>query len=299
MFGKVKTVHSETPNLPDQPTLNPLGLKRFGKKLYAAIALTVVVIIAVALFVPQGAAAIPLNVDYQIGEKMVYNTTMMGTYETQNAELPASMQSLNNANIYSTETIEVVGFDGEYYTLNHTHTMTLNDKPFSYSVLEKMNKTGYSTYILNLGSTSQEIPNTSMKSESYLAQLLNKPEVKVGDTITIPYPNATASIGLTGELTMTFASIEDLTVPAGTYKVFRIDITSKNLKLSYKPSTGLPSLDVQTSIDIDVTYQIFLEYGTMRQIKSIMQETVSYQSTTMEYTMHITMDTTLNQHIKP
>ncbi|MCW4024797.1 MAG: hypothetical protein NWF01_07165 [Candidatus Bathyarchaeota archaeon] len=193
----------------------------------------------------------------------------------------------------------MVDFDGEYYTLNHTHTFTLNDTPFSYSMTEKMNKTGYSTYLLNLGSASQEIPNTSMTSASYLTQLLSKPEVKVGDTITIPYPNLVASMGMTGELTMTFAGIEDLTVPAGTYHVFRIDITSNDLKLSYKPSTGIPSLDVQTNMDINVTYQIFMEYGTMRQIKASMQETISYQSETIEYTMHLTTDTTLSEHTKP
>jgi hypothetical protein len=275
------------------------GSRWFGKKIYAIIALIAVVIVAIALFIPQGAAAIPLNVDYTVGEKMAYETTITATYETQNTQPTANMQPITNATVYSTETIDVIDFDGEYYTLNHTHTFTLKDTPFSYSMTEKMNKTGYSTYILNLGSASQEVPNTSMTSASYLTQLLSKPEVKVGDTITIPYPNLVASMGMTGKLTMTFAGIEDLTVPTGTYHVFRIDITSNDLKLSYKPSTGIPSLDVQTNMDINVTYQIFMEYGTMRQIKSSMQETISYQSETIEYTMHLTTDTTLREHTTP
>ena len=33
-----------------------------------------VVVIAVALLVPQGVAAIPLTVDYVVGEKMIYDS---------------------------------------------------------------------------------------------------------------------------------------------------------------------------------------------------------------------------------
>ena len=108
------------------------------------------------------------------------------------------------------QTIEVINFDGEYYTLNHTITMTLGDKPFSFSTLEKMNKTGYSAYIFNLGNTTQEIPNTTITSNSYLTQLLNKPEVKVGDSINVPYPSISSSMAMTGDLTMTFKGFEDL-----------------------------------------------------------------------------------------
>jgi hypothetical protein len=209
--------------------------------------------------------------------------------------------SLNNASVNETQSIEVTDFDGEYYTLNHTTTMTLNDKPYSISIIEKMNKAGYSTYIFNLGNTSQEIPNTGITSNSYLAQLLSKPEVKVGDSINVPYPGVSSTMGMTGDLTMTFKGFEDLTVPAGTYKVFRIDITSNNLSMNFHPTIGNSSLNVPTNINmnIDMNYQIYMEYGTMRQIKSTMQETVSYQSATMNYTMHLTTDMTLTQHIKP
>ncbi len=52
-----------------------------------------------------------------------------------------------------------------------------------------MNKTGYSTFLVNLGNISQEeISDNNPTSSNYLAQLLSKPEVKVGDSITIPYP---------------------------------------------------------------------------------------------------------------
>jgi hypothetical protein len=50
--------------------------------------------------------------------------------------------------------------------------------------------------------------------------------VKVGDSVTVPFPSANVSFGITGTLTMTFGGIQEITVPAGTFKVFRIDVTS-------------------------------------------------------------------------
>jgi hypothetical protein len=50
---------------------------------------------------------------------------------------------------------------------------------------------------------------------------------------------------------------------------------------------------------MNLNYQIYMEYGTLRQIKSKMQQTASLQSSMMNYTTPITMDMTLNEHIKP
>ncbi|MCW4024798.1 MAG: hypothetical protein NWF01_07170 [Candidatus Bathyarchaeota archaeon] len=85
---KLQNISSEDHN----PSLNSKsGSKWFGKKIYAAIALIAVVIIAVAFVIPQGVAAIPLNVEYTVGEKMAYDTTITATYETQNTQPTASM----------------------------------------------------------------------------------------------------------------------------------------------------------------------------------------------------------------
>lgn len=87
-------------------------------------------------------------------------------------------QAPSNVSLGLQQTIEVIDFDGEYYTLNRTSTIISDDKPYSFSILEKINKTGYSTYILDLGNATQEIPSTSITGNSYLIQLLSKPEVK-------------------------------------------------------------------------------------------------------------------------
>jgi hypothetical protein len=198
--------------------------------------------------------------------------------------------------------IEVTGFDGEYYTLNHTLALTSPiGKPLSGSIIEKMNKTGYSAYMLNFGGNQEEIPNNGVTSTSYLAQLLNQPEVKVGDSVNVPFPTYNSSIGISGSLTMTFKGIQDLTVPAGTYKVFRIDITSNDLKMNYQlPLNGVGSfIPSNISIGMNMNYQIYIEYGTMRQIKADMQENVSTQTSTMSYAMNMDMNMTLVEHIQP
>jgi hypothetical protein len=298
-FNKVNAVPSETPSAPSQPELSTGGSKRFGKKLYVVAAIVAVAVIAVALLIPQG-TAIPLNVDYEVGEKMVYDTTMTLTVADFDSALPSTATgALNDTSVNAKQTIEVIDFDGEYYTLNQTTTIMMGGKPFSISMLQKMDKTGCSTYLFSVGGTEQEVPDTSLTSSSYLAQLLNKSEVKVGDRVNVPFPSTLSGMGVTGDLTMTFRGIEDLTVPAGTYKVFRIDITSNDLSISYNPSMTTGGMNLSTKMDMDLNHQMYMEYGTLRQIKSTTLETVSLQSSMMNYTVTLSMDMTLNEHIKP
>ena len=142
---------------------------------------------------------------------------------------------------------------------------------------------------------------TSVTSSSFLAQLLNKPQVKIGDTINVPYPAPTSqNMQITGDLTVTFGNIEDLTTPAGTYKVFKIDITSNNIKMNYNIPAANPNINIPTEIkiDYDMNYQIYLEYGTLREIKSTIQQTALCQSSIITYTGQTTMKMMLNQHIK-
>ena len=300
-----RAVPPEPTNPTEHQPSAPTGLKRFGKKLYVAIAIIAIIIIAAAFFIPQGTTAtIPLSVDYAVGERMVYDSTITMTIDAGNlgAFLNQSSTEPKTTNIDSQQTIEVMSSDGENYLLNHTTTMTALGKPFSYSMTEKMNKTGYSTYLLNMGNTETEISQTSVTSDSYLAQLLSRPEVKVGDSINVPYPSLpSSSIQTTGDLTIKFNDVQDLTVPAGTYKVFRIDITSNNLKMTMSlPQTNSSiALPTSMSMNLDLNFQIYLEYGTMRQIKSTMQESTSYDSPLINMSITMSMDTTLTQHIKP
>ena len=73
MFRFINSDSAPIPNLPDQ-TITSGGGKRFGKKhLIIVAALISIAIIAAAFFIPQSGATIPLNVDFVVGEKMVYD----------------------------------------------------------------------------------------------------------------------------------------------------------------------------------------------------------------------------------
>lgn len=294
------TANTEVGNLP------PIKKKASTKKiLLTLITIAVIATIVATLMIPKGAATLPLEVNYTVGEKMVYDTTMNASFQYNNSSLPIENSILPNAsNIEMTQTIEVTGFDGEYYTLNHTLSMNSATTPISVSLIEKMNKTGYSTYLFDLGTTQQEIPTSnSITSNSYLTQLLSKPEVKVGDTVKVPFPTiGNSTIDVTGDVTMTFKGVQDLTVPAGTYKVFRIDLSCNNLQMTYRPQIG--GISNLTPIDItmnsDLNYQIYIEYGTMRQIKSSMQETITVSSAAITgYSMTENTDMTLIEHSMP
>ena len=285
MFSKVNSVPSETPNSPDQPTLRPTGFKRFGKKLYAATALIAVVIIAIALLIPQGAATIPLSLNYQVGEKMIYEATETITGPVGNIT--------NTGSINSSSSLEVTNFDGEYYTLNRTITIaptTMQENPVSISFIERINKTGYAKYFLP-GQTASLFGNTT--SNPVLETLLSKPDAKVGDTWQIPLNTGNSTIGTTGEMTLKFADIQEITVPAGTYKIFRIDISSNNLSSHIKNSAGTSDTTMSFS------GSIYLEYGTCRQIKSDVQISVTIQSTLLNSTISYSSQMKLLQHMKP
>lgn len=300
---------SENPELSSQPTPEKAGSKRFGKKLYAVIAAVVVIVIVVgALLIPQGSASIPLTVNYVVGEKMVYNTTVNMNLNMGNLTLPDE-SGLNNNNLTANGqlTIDVISFNDPYYTLNQTITMTVDNTPFTYSTIETMDKTGCSAPFGGLGTDSGDVDASNPTGNYYLAQLLDKPVVKVGDSVTIPYPSlasgASSLFGITGDITLTFKGFQDLTVPSGTYKVFRVDITSNNLQMTYNDSSSATSSSSSLlsgfNMNIGMNYQIYFEYGTMRIIQSSMQETASLQSSIINYSIGYTIGMTLNQDIQP
>lgn len=297
MTNKLLILAADLPQIP-APSASKGWLSK--KKLLPILAAVIIIAIIAALMVPQGGAVISLDVDYVVGEKMVYDTTMTISAQMEGPAWPTTApgQSSNTITNTGQQSIEVVDFDGEYYHLNHTITMTLLNQPFSSSLIEKMNKTGYSTYLFSMGDTQIEIPtgsSSSPASDSYLAQLLSRPEVKAGETITVPYPSISSALQITGDLTIKFNDVEDLTVPAGTYRVFRIDMTSSNLKMG----TSGTSITGNIEMSMDVNYQIYLEYGTLRQIKSSVQQTSVLESPMMNMTMQTAVEMTLTEHTKP
>ncbi len=308
MFGKINAVSPGTVS-PAEPAPNPQGPKRFSKKhLVIIAAVAIIVVVAVALMIPQGAASIPLTVNYSVGEKMVYDTSVSVGLNFGNSSSALSGllgSNGNNSNLTSTgqEILQVLSYNDPYYTINQTISMNLpgdSNSPLSISNVETMDNTGCTTFLANFGGGSDA---SNPASEYYLAQLLDKSEVKVGDSITVPYPTMPANLSslfqISGSLTLTFKGFQDLTVPAGTFKVFRVDISSNDLTMTMNSSFAAIFKLATSRITANLNFQLYYEYGTMRLIQSTMTENAQLQSSIFNYSIAYGIDMTLNQDVKP
>jgi hypothetical protein len=265
----------KTVNLPT------LVLKRSVRKRYAfVIAIAITVMVAAALLVPQGAARIPLDVSYTVGERMVYYTTEAITVQNVNAttgQVESNGYLNANPSLNYTDTIEVVDFNGETYTLNHTQAIKTAGPLTSISFVEKMNKTGYSTWIFPQA-PNVLASNRSGASNPALTGLLARSEVTVGDTWVIPVTSNSSYANTTGNMTLRFVGIQDITVPAGTYKVFRVDTESDDTVITLRLSRS-NATTITSTFNMTISGQTFIEYDTGRQIEQNMHIKGTVQTT--------------------
>jgi hypothetical protein len=232
--------------------------KRFGKKFAVLAGVIVIVVLALSFFIPPGAATIPLNVSYALGEKMVYNIS-----ETEsnlgNASYPSA---LNPITFNSTETENVIGFNGETYSINTTQSLG----PFSISYLEQVNSTGYTDIYLQPSSNE----TSSVSNVNPVLVFLAMPSVHVGETKVISLDSNSSASSTTGSMTLTFVDIQSITVPAGTYKVFRVDsscntvtnatsIPISNVHPAEAPSVSKP---VWLAMSLSANGTSYVEYDT-------------------------------------
>lgn len=267
--------------------------RRFGKKLYALGAIVIVIIIVTAfLFSSRTAEAIPLSLNYEVGEKMVYVTSAAMTTQRYNATNDKTATETMNTN--SSLILDIVGFDGETYTLNNTITVDIQGRIVTVPIATKVNQTNYASNFL-FSEALTLIYN--MASDTYDYEKLTLPQAKVGDSLQIQVKTGNESIGMTGTLTLKFASIENITVPAGTYKVFRIDYYTTDLTTRANLQSSLVTINIPEPIPSNITGQTYLEYGTWRLIKFICQQTAYVQ--TQNFTYRHTSERILTQHTKP
>jgi hypothetical protein len=276
----------ETSPSPNQrPSPPPLGTKS-RRRVYAAAAIVTVAAVALAftlvlLTPPSASAAIPLSYDYAPGEQMSYNITSAVTNAT--GQVASSSATLD---------IYVVSFDGENYTLNETTTMygPLSypvSTPVVFTITEKMNKTGFVTYPLN---GTGGIQSTSMFGN--IGSFFEKDQAKVGETWQIPLNWGNSDNSLKGTLIYKFGNIQSVTVPAGAYQVFKMDLSGNLTSIA---STSTLSL----SQNITTSGQVYLEYGTCRLVESDIQESISMLLNGQASTETVSMNMTLVRHIKP
>lgn len=282
----------ETPSAPNQSTATASSRKRFGKKLYALFGVIAIAVIAVALLIPQGSATLPLNVEYSVGEKLIYET--VETITNERSDMSKEGMPTRSVTLNWIVTEEVVDFDGEFYVLNHTMNGEIQGKQHSLSFLQKMNKTGYSCTILPEGNEAI-VSNSS--GNPIVTAILERPEVQVGESWEIPLNVRSSNSSMTGTLTLTFGGIQEITVPAGTYTVFRIDTSGSDIVMNLNG----PVANMNVSRTVIMNQQIYLEYGSCKQIQASMQSIITntYHDTGMVFVSNIATQTTLTEHIKP
>ncbi|NLD66492.1 MAG: hypothetical protein GX648_07970 [Crenarchaeota archaeon] len=233
------------------------------KKLYALMgSLIVIAVIVAAIVIPQGSGSPnELGLKYAVGEHMVYNITSISVAQQEGLLSLSGTPQTNN----STLSIDVLSFDGENYVLKQTMTTTLAGQSLTLPATINVSKTDY---YKNLVNGAPDIFNNYTRDPTISAYLAQS-SVKVDEVWTIPVNTGNASLGLTGSLILTFKGVEDIAVPAGTYKAFKIEISSSDLVVHADPDY-LDAIHIATfdKATLSMSGTTYLEQGTCRLIKS-------------------------------
>jgi hypothetical protein len=170
--------------------------------------------------------------------------------------------------------MDVMSFDGDNYTINETTTTVLNSNSIISSssitsVTFVVNKTGYVVGPASM----QEFSSWFSKFE--LA--FEKNETKAGETWQIPLDVLSTSIAnattvFNGNLTETFGDIQNITVPAGTYRVFSVDVSGANLTMTTSYASPINETIYQNSTINGLAYMV---YGTCRLVEMNLQTNYS------------------------
>jgi hypothetical protein len=118
--------------------------------------------------------------------------------------------------------------------------------------------------------------------------------VRTGDVWTLPLDCANASLGLTGTVTVAFAGIEEVTVPAGTYRAIRIEIASSLLTVN--PNSHTP---YQKGMTLQFNATTYLEQSTCRLIKTELSQETHLSALGTENVAMVHIEETLIQYTKP
>jgi hypothetical protein len=250
----------------------PTPDKKTHRTLYAAIAILLALVLVVSAvlatqggFTPQkpeepGAtpdygSSMPLRLNYAVGEQMVYETINIVTNPSPSSE------ATNTNTVNLTKTIRVIGETDDAYQVTEKIAISPDLPGNLLTAPVNISKVGYyNNYIPDVPS----IFYNASANPTILA-LITQKSVNVGDVWTIPVNTGNASYGMTGEVTLKFAGIEDVTVPAGTYKAMKIEITSSVLTLH---SDGTSALKLSDGKTFQLNGSTYLEQGTCRLIKT-------------------------------
>ena len=294
MFSKAD---NSQPNLSHSPNQSALSPSKHRKRLYALGGVIAIIVIASAIFVPQAlGASLELGLNYSVGEKMTYLSTNTVTNKMSNTSINVETNPLTQT-YNSTGTYEILSFDGENYRIKLTVTAELNGKALSIPITTNTTtKAQYYNNLLPAGSPAFFLNNSSNPT---LEAYLSKSQIKIGETWQFPVSTGNASLGLTGEITLKFSGIQEITVPAGTYKVFVVELSSSNLIMHISPDNGIISASTLDNAILQLNGTSYLEVGTCRLIKSELTQQTTTQQPGISGTSTIYTEKTLTEHLKP
>ncbi len=266
MFGKITLTVSKAVLGTCQINTKPAKENKSGKKLWVlGIGLLVIACLAGVLMAPQATitpqdsdSLLQLGIKYTVEEHMVYNSTSDGI-----------------------TTIDILGFDGQRYSLNVTTSGSYPKTGGYYTSPTGMPTLtiAKSEYYKNFLPEGQPSIFNDVENNPALAAYVTKTSVNIGDVWAIPVTTDNSTYGWIGDIIVKFCGVQNITVPAGSYEAFAIEISSSNLSVQIDPdsSTAKGAYGIQ-----NVTYQLhgttYLEQGTCRLIKFNLasQQTIFY-----------------------
>ncbi len=267
----------------------PPDRKWFGKKLYVAVAAIIIIAVILTAFLlapPSNASVIKLGVHYKEGEKLIYDIAVSSTSsgEIGNSSL--------NLSIQGTLTVDVLKVEGDTYTLNYTTSLSSLGYSVTTSHATQVQSTDMVNLLTLLPVALQQYAPTNDTTPLATA-IFSQTEAKVGDTWQIPLSTPESGSTETSNMTVTFAAIQDLSVPAGNYRVFKTDFSAAT-----PPQTENSVL----SINLELSGESYLEMNSCKQIQSTLHlsmDTSTSLSDNASFNIAITFTSTLKQDIIP
>lgn len=295
-FSGFFMLNQETSN----PSFNPASKSASDKKprrtLYAAIAIVFALALVVSAvlatqggFTPQASqepeatpdygSSMPLRLNYAVGEQMVYETKNIMT----------NPSAANGDSTTLTKTMHVVGENNEGYQVTEQVDATPNILGNLPSVTLNISKASY------YGNFIPDVPSIfyNASANPTISAYLSQKSVNVGDVWKIPVNTGNASLGMTGEVTLKFAGIEDVAVPAGNFKAMKIEVTSNTLTY-HSDGTSIIKISEGTTLQFNGT--TYLEQGSCRLIKT---ELTQLTPTNLGTTSTLYTERSLVQYSRP
>jgi len=257
-------------------------VSRSRKRWYFLIVSVILIAVAFASWsmLPGEAEAVTLGLSYVEGEEMTY-------------ELEMAMEMMGtNLSFAMTYTMEVLDVEDEMYTVRTTFSLMEQ----TFSLTTRINQTGHTVEFL-------DAPPEFEQSMSYVSFMPGNgfyfpgEMARVGDSWQIPVDMRTEQFNLTGTMDAKITETGEITVQAGTYEVFKLEISSDVRMVAPPPEYA----NVTEPIGMNMTmegYEYF-EKGTCRVIEAKIEMTMDMSMMGMTVSIPMTLNMELTEHILP